>query len=200
MQADPHPRVQRRTEAVRQWCEWVSRRLLQVAGYVAPGDIGSGRAPEWRGPATEPKGSTTMAGNDLGGLLGGLLGGGGQQGGGGGGGGANILGALLGALMSKGGGGSNPLGGLLDGLTKAGLTDQTQSWVGPGENQPVTGEQVRQAVPDDALRQAAEQAGVSPEQAAEQIAQVLPGTVDQLTPNGQVPTESLADIIRKQQL
>lgn len=141
-----------------------------------------------------------MAGNDLGGLLGGLLGGGGQQGGGGGGGGTNILGALLGALMSKGGGGNNPLGGLLDGLTKAGLTDQAQSWVGPGENQPVTGEQVRQAVPDDALRQAAEQAGVSPEQAADEIAQVLPGAVDQLTPEGQVPSGSLEDIIRQQQL
>ncbi|ARX82475.1 MULTISPECIES: YidB family protein [Streptomyces] len=140
-----------------------------------------------------------MAGNDLGGLLGGLLGGG-QQGGAASGGGANILGALLGALMSKGGGGNNPLGGLLEGLTKAGLTDQTQSWVGPGENQPVTGDQVRQAVPDDALRQAAEQAGVSPEQAADQIAQVLPGAVDKLTPNGQVPSESLEDIIRQQNL
>lgn len=139
-----------------------------------------------------------MAGNDLGGLLGGLLGG--RQGGAAAGGGADILGALLGALMSRGGGGNNPLGGLLEGLTKAGLTDQTQSWVGPGENQPVTGDQVRQAVPDDALRQAAEQAGVSPEQAADQIAQVLPGTVDKLTPNGQLPSESLEEIIRKQGL
>ncbi|WJV49687.1 YidB family protein [Streptomyces flavofungini] len=140
-----------------------------------------------------------MAGNDLGGLLGGLLGGGGQQGGVASGGGGAVLGALLGALMNKNGG-NNPLGGLLEGLTKAGLTDQTQSWVGSGENQPVTGEQVRQAVPDDALRQAAEQAGVSPERAADQIAQVLPGTVDKLTPDGRMPTESLEEIIRKQGL
>lgn len=139
-----------------------------------------------------------MAGNDLGGLLGGLLGGG-RQGGAASGGGANILGALLGALMSKGGG-NNPLGGLLDGLTKAGFADQAQSWVGPGENQPVNGEQVRQAVPDDTLRQVAEQAGVSPEQAADEIAQALPGAVDQLTPDGQVPSGSLEDIIRQQQL
>ncbi|GGO57932.1 hypothetical protein GCM10012286_75920 [Streptomyces lasiicapitis] len=202
MQADPHPGVQGRTEAVRPWCGWVSRRLLQVAGRVAAGDIGRvrGPCPRGRGPATEPKGSTTMAGNDLGGLLGGLLGGGGQQGGAASGGGANILGALLGALMSKNGGGNNPLGGLLDGLTKAGLTDQAQSWVGSGDNQPVTGEQVRQAVPDDALQQAAEQAGISPEQAADQIAQVLPETVDKLTPIGAVPSGSLEDIIRQQQL
>nr|WP_037826209.1 YidB family protein [Streptomyces sp. NRRL B-1347] len=139
-----------------------------------------------------------MAGNDLGGLLGGLLGGG-QQGGGSSGGGGNILGALLGALMSKGGG-SNPLGGLLDGLTKAGLADQAQSWVGSGENQPVSGAQVKEALPDATLQQVAEDAGVSPEQAADEIAQQLPQVVDKLTPGGQVPSGSLEDIIRQQQL
>ncbi|EPH44612.1 YidB family protein [Streptomyces aurantiacus] len=138
-------------------------------------------------------------GNDLGSLLGGLLGGG-RQGGGSSGGGGNVLGALLGALMSKGGGGSNPLGGLLDGLTKAGLSDQAQSWVGTGENQSVTGAQVQQALPDHTLQQVAKDAGVSPEQAADEIAQELPTVVDKLTPNGQVPTESLEDIIRRQQL
>ncbi|MFI8932764.1 YidB family protein [Streptomyces sp. NPDC053474] len=146
----------------------------------------------------EAKG-TTMAGNDLGGLLGGLLGGG-KEGTGPSGGGANILGSLLGALMSKGGGGNNPLGGLLDGLTKAGLADQAQSWVGSGENQPVSGAQVKEALPDDTLQQVAKDAGVSPEQAADEIAQQLPQVVDKLTPSGQVPSGSLEDIIRQQQL
>ncbi|WP_055563003.1 YidB family protein [Streptomyces atriruber] len=141
-----------------------------------------------------------MAGNDLGSLLGGLLGGG-QQGGGSSGGGGNILAALLGALMSKGGaGGSNPLSGLLDGLNKAGLADQSRSWVGAGENKEVTGAQLQQALPDDTLRQVAEEAGVSPEQAANEIARVLPQAVDKLTPEGQVPSGSLEDLIRQQQL
>ncbi|WP_418952863.1 YidB family protein [Streptomyces formicae] len=158
-----------------------------------------GRPPR-RGPGPHAKGMT-MAGNDLGSLLGGLLGGG-QQGGASGGGGGNILGALLGALMSKGGGagGSNPLSGLLEGLTKAGLADQAQSWVGTGENKEVSGTQVREALPDDTLRQVAEEAGVSPEQAANEIAQVLPQAVDKLTPEGQVPSGSLEDLIRQQQL
>ncbi|MFF3646382.1 YidB family protein [Streptomyces sp. NPDC002564] len=152
------------------------------------------------GPAPHAKG-TTMAGNDLGSLLGGLLGGGQQGGSSGAGGGGNILAALLGALMSKGGAsGGNPLSGLLEGLNKAGLVDQAQSWVGTGENKEVTGEQVQQALPDDALRQAAEEAGVSPEQAANEIAQVLPQAVDKLTPEGQVPSGSLEDLIRQQQL
>ncbi|MFD9677473.1 YidB family protein, partial [Streptomyces sp. NPDC059981] len=146
-----------------------------------------------------------MAGNnDLGGLLGGLLGGGqggGQSGQGGGAG--NILGALLGALGGGGGGqggqgaggGNNPLGGLLDMLTKSGLADQAQSWLGTGDNKAVSGPEIAQALPDEALRKAAEQAGVSPEHAAEQIAQALPAAVDKLSPEGQLPSGSLEDII-----
>ncbi|MET9641306.1 YidB family protein [Streptomyces virginiae] len=146
-----------------------------------------------------------MAGNDLGGLLGGLLGGGGQ--GGGGGGGGNILGALLGALMGGGAGGAragggadNPLGGLLDMLTKSGLADQAQSWIGTGQNQSVSGAQISEALPDETLQKVAAQAGVSPEQAADEIAQALPQAVDQLTPGGEIPSGSLEDIIRQQKL
>jgi uncharacterized protein YidB (DUF937 family) len=150
-----------------------------------------------------------MAGNDLGSLLGGLLGGGRS------GGGADILGSLLGALMGGGagagaapgaagaqasGGAGNPLGGLLDMLTKSGLTDQAQSWLGTGENQPVSGAQIAEALPADTLQQVAQQSGVSPQEAADQIAQVLPQTVDKLSPTGQLPPGSLEDIIRQQNL
>ncbi|MFK0236851.1 YidB family protein [Streptomyces vinaceus] len=146
-----------------------------------------------------------MAGNDLGSLLGGLLGGGGGQAGGGGG---NILGALLGTLMGGGGaggaqaagGGSNPLGGLMDMLAKSGLADQAQSWVGTGDNKPVSGAQIAEALPDDTLRQVARQAGVSPQEAADQIAQELPTAVDKLSPAGSIPSGSLEDIIRQQNL
>ncbi|WP_330329674.1 YidB family protein [Streptomyces sp. NBC_00536] len=146
-----------------------------------------------------------MAGNDLGSLLGSLLGGGGQGGQGGGAGG--ILGALLGALGGAGAGGaqasgngSNPLGGLLDMLTKSGLADQAQSWVGTGDNKAVSGAEIAQALPDEALQQAAAQAGVSPQEAADQIAQALPQAVDKLSPSGALPTGSLEDIIKQQNL
>ncbi|MER5707982.1 YidB family protein [Streptomyces sp. NPDC042898] len=141
-----------------------------------------------------------MAGNDLGSLLGSLLGGGGQGGSGGAGG---ILGSLLGALggaKSGGADGANPLGGLLDMLTKSGLVDQAQSWVGTGENQPVSGAQIADALPDDTLQKVAADAGVSTQEAADQIAQSLPQAVDKLTPAGSVPQGSLEDIIRRQQL
>ncbi|MFJ6780155.1 YidB family protein [Streptomyces yangpuensis] len=163
-----------------------------------------GTAPSAR-PGPPAKG-TTMAGNDLGSLLGGLLGGGGGggQGGSGSGGGGNILGALLGALMGgaggaqAGGGANNPLGGLMDMLTRSGLADQAQSWIGTGENQPVSGPQISEALPDETLREVAARAGVSPEQAADQIAQSLPQAVDRLTPGGEIPSGSIEDIIRQQ--
>ncbi|MFF9149672.1 YidB family protein [Streptomyces sp. NPDC014861] len=147
-----------------------------------------------------------MAGNDLGSLLGSLLGGGDGQGGGAGG----ILGSLLGALAGGQGGGAggagaaggqNPLGGLLDMLTRSGLADQAQSWIGTGENKPVDGAQIAQALPDETLQKVAQDAGVTPQQAADEIAQSLPQAVDKLTPGGSLPQGgSLEDIIRSQKL
>ncbi|WP_371529996.1 YidB family protein [Streptomyces sp. NBC_01283] len=157
-----------------------------------------------------------MAGNDLGSLLGGLLGGGqgGQGGQAGGSGGGNVLGSLLGGLLGGGAGGAgsgggqggsgggNPLGGLMDMITKSGLVsqDQLDSWVGKGDNQPLSPDQVKQAVPDETLDKVATDAGVSRDEAADQIARQLPQAVDKLTPEGQVPTGSLEDIIREQKL
>ncbi|WP_409056868.1 YidB family protein [Streptomyces sp. SYP-A7185] len=153
-----------------------------------------------------------MAGNDLGSLLGGLLGGGqGGQGGQAGSGGGNVLGSLLGGLLGGGAGGSggqggagggNPLGGLMDMITKSGLVsqDQLDSWVGKGDNQPLSPDQVKQAVPDETLDKVATDAGVSRDEAADQIARQLPQAVDKLTPEGQVPTGSLEDIIKEQKL
>ncbi|MEU3739279.1 MULTISPECIES: YidB family protein [unclassified Streptomyces] len=155
-----------------------------------------------------------MAGNDLGSLLGGLLGGGqGGRGGAGGSGGGNVLGSLLGGLLGGGAGGTggggqggsgggNPLGGLMDMITKSGLVsqDQLDSWVGKGDNQPLSPDQVKQAVPDETLDKVATDAGVSRDEAADQIARQLPQAVDKLTPEGQVPTGSLEDIIREQKL
>ncbi|MCX4833471.1 YidB family protein [Streptomyces sp. NBC_00006] len=152
-----------------------------------------------------------MAGNDLGSLLGGLLGGGGQSGGSGGG---NILGSLLGGLLGGGAGGagtsgmgtsagSNPLGGLLEMITKSGLVDKGQldSWVGTGDNQALSPEQVKQAVPDETLDRVAGEAGVSRDEAAAQVARELPQVVDKLTPEGQVPSSgSLEDLIKQQKL
>ncbi|MFF9897460.1 YidB family protein [Streptomyces longispororuber] len=148
---------------------------------------GSG-APAPRAGPGRAKGAT-MAGNDPGGLHGGLA-----EGSGG------VLGALLGVLVHKGGVGNNPLDGLIDSFTAAGLGDRIESWVASGENQPVTGAQVRRALPGGTLEQVAAEAGVTPDQASDEIARLLPGVIDELTPDGQVPSASLEEVIRHQGL
>ncbi|MEU0970086.1 YidB family protein [Streptomyces sp. NPDC005917] len=121
-----------------------------------------------------------MAGNDLESMLGSLFRGDGKD--------AGPLSALIGALSQGQGGGS--LDGLLDTLASSGLTAQKDTRVGTGTNQPVTGNQIQQALPDDTLQQVAEQAGVSPRKAADRIAQELPQVVDRLTSDGEVRPRS----------
>jgi uncharacterized protein YidB (DUF937 family) len=130
-----------------------------------------------------------MAGHDIGDLLGDVLGGRGGTGGGG-----LLVGALLKSL-----GGDDPLGDLLAKLRAAGLGLQTRSWVGPGADQSVTGDELRQALGTDLLDRVAREVGISPAQAADDLAQALPPAVDRLTPDGEVPTAGeLEELLRRQ--
>lgn len=61
------------------------------------------------------------------------------------------------------------------------------SWIGTGENQPISGEHVEQALSTDAIAQLAGKLGIDPAQASALIAQYLPMITDKLSPNGQEP-------------
>ncbi|MFI2433979.1 YidB family protein [Streptomyces sp. NPDC018693] len=135
-----------------------------------------------------------MAGDELGMLLGGILGGRGGTASSG-----LLVGALLKALGGGEGGGDNPLGGLLETLGRAGLGDQAQSWVGGGENRSVTGDQLQRALPEEILQRVAREVGVTPAQAADDLAQALPRAVDRLTPRGELPkAATLEELVRRQ--
>jgi uncharacterized protein YidB (DUF937 family) len=82
---------------------------------------------------------------------------------------------------------SGGLQGLIWKLSRSGLGQQAQSWVGTGENQPVTGSQVREAIDARQLSAIADQAGLTPEETSDQLAKVLPVVVNQATPQGQLP-------------
>jgi uncharacterized protein YidB (DUF937 family) len=62
-----------------------------------------------------------------------------------------------------------------------------QSWISTGANQPVSGDQLSAALGSDVVGQLAGQAGVSQQEAGDQLSQLLPQIVDQLSPNGQLP-------------
>lgn len=95
---------------------------------------------------------------------------------------------LVGNLMGKMGGPQGAqLNGLLDQLSSSGLGDQVQSWVGSGDNAQVTPEQLTQALGAQQLDQVAQQTGIAPEVAAQDLASVLPQLVNAATPDGKMP-------------
>lgn len=96
--------------------------------------------------------------------------------------------SLLGQNSSVGG-----LSGLIQAFQKNGLGDIVNSWVGTGKNLPISAEQVQQGLGGDLLKQLASQAGMSPEAAGGQLANLLPGLIDKLTPDGKMPDSKLIE-------
>jgi uncharacterized protein YidB (DUF937 family) len=80
------------------------------------------------------------------------------------------------------------LGGLLSKLEQGGLGNAANSWVGSGQNQPVSPGQLGSALGPNIINSLAQRSGLSQEDLTQQLSQVLPGIVDKLTPNGRVPT------------
>ena len=103
--------------------------------------------------------------------------GGGQQGGGGN---AAMINAVAGMLGQQSGG----IGGLVQAFSQNGMAEQAQSWVGTGENMPISPDQVQSVLGGDMIANLAAQVGIPPEMASTVVAQVLPMLINQLTPNG----------------
>jgi len=97
---------------------------------------------------------------------------------------AKLLQAGMGLV---GGAGGADLSGLLSKFGGAGMQEKVDSWTGSGENQQLTAEEVKQAIPEADLQQIADEAGVSVDEAAEGLASDLPQAVDEMTPEGEVP-------------
>lgn len=97
-----------------------------------------------------------------------------------------ILMGIVGALMNNGGG----LSGILGKLQQGGLGDAAASWVGTGANQPVSADALGSALGPDLMGMIAGQLGGNQQQAAGTMAELLPGLIDKLTPQGQVPADN----------
>ncbi len=102
----------------------------------------------------------------------------GQQGGN-----ATLVSAVLQMVNNHPGG----LPGLISAFEQQGLGGVVNSWVGTGPNEPVAPQQVQNAVGDGQIEDVAAKLGISKDDASAKIAQLLPGIVDHLTPNGQAP-------------
>jgi uncharacterized protein YidB (DUF937 family) len=116
----------------------------------------------------------------LGSVMGGMMGGGssaqGAQGG------NPMIQMALQVLQQNGG-----IEGLLAKFQQAGMGQQAQSWIGTGQNMPISPDALSQIFGHGQLGQIAQQMGISPEEAAGGLSQALPHVVDQMTPGGEIP-------------
>jgi len=103
------------------------------------------------------------------GLLGGIVG-------------AGMVSVLNGVIEKHGG-----LQGVVNEFEKNGLGATVRSWVGTGPNQPISPDEVHKALGPDLLQQLSAKSGLSVQELAQKLSQVLPRAVDKLTPDGAIP-------------
>jgi len=80
------------------------------------------------------------------------------------------------------------LGDLIGKLAAGGAGQQVNSWVGPGENQPIQPGQLGSVLGGNILNELSARTGLSQQELLQQLAVVLPQLINKLTPNGRMPT------------
>jgi uncharacterized protein YidB (DUF937 family) len=176
----------------------ITMAILALLAYKGIKHFGGGQSPNVNPQANAP----AQGGGGLGDILGGLLGGGGSPGaapGGGLGGGlagglaGGGLGGLLGGLLGGSGGNtgnvlSGGLGSLLNQLQQNGQGDAAQSWVGTGPNKQISETDLASALGADDIDALTRHTGMSRNELLAGLSRELPVAVDELTPDGRMPT------------
>jgi uncharacterized protein YidB (DUF937 family) len=101
---------------------------------------------------------------------------------------SGMLESIMGILKSSESGGAE---GLLNTFKENGLGDVMSSWIGKGENLPISPEQIQQVLGSDQVQQIAEKLGISTDEASSGLSEMLPKIMDKLTPEGSLPTQDL---------
>ena len=154
--------------------------LMGLLAYKAIKHLSPGQT----NPGTTSPNVTTPAstsGGGLGGLLSGGLGG--------------LLQGPLGGLLAGGAAGSVLSGGLNDLLKQfqqGGQGDVAQSWVGTGPNKEISPNDLSKALGEDQIKTLMAHSGMSRDELIAGLSQQLPELINQLTPNGRLPTEQEA--------
>jgi uncharacterized protein YidB (DUF937 family) len=98
---------------------------------------------------------------------------------------AAVIPVVLSEVLGKGGQGG--LSAIVAKLEQAGLGDQVKSWIGNGQNLPITAEQLQQVLGSDTVKALAARFNIPIDQLAQILAQQLPVAVDHASPNGKLP-------------
>jgi uncharacterized protein YidB (DUF937 family) len=147
----------------------IAMALLGLVAYKAIKQLSPGQ----QNTVPAARGTSTAGSAPSGGGLGGMLG-------------------PLGGLLAGGAAGSVLSGGLNDLLKQfqqGGQGDVVQSWIGTGPNKSISSDLLSKVLSADQIRTLSAQSGMSPDDLIATLSQQLPELVNQLTPEGRIPTE-----------
>jgi len=96
--------------------------------------------------------------------------------------GAGMVSVINGILEQHGG-----VQGVVSEFERNGLGGTVRSWVGTGANEPISADAIQKALGPELLQKLSEKSGLSQQDLAEKLTQVLPRAVDHLTPDGVIP-------------
>ncbi len=94
-----------------------------------------------------------------------------------------VLSGVMGLLNDHPGG----VAGLAQSFEQNGLGHLMSSWIGTGENLPISAEQVKSVLGNERLAEFAAKAGISPDVASSHLAELLPRVISGLSPDGKLP-------------
>ena len=95
--------------------------------------------------------------------------------------GAEMVTVVNGIIQQHGG-----LSGVVDQFQKQGLGDTIKSWIGTGQNLPISPDQIHKVLGSDMIAQLAAKLGTTPDALAAKLSTVMPSLVDNMTPGGVV--------------
>lgn len=98
-----------------------------------------------------------------------------------------LLGMLLALIFDPRRGGFD---GFIDRLRQGGVSEQSVSWVGRGENRPIDSAQVEAALGPELLDYLARKLNVPRSTLTTALTAMLPGAIDKLTPDGVTPSQA----------
>jgi uncharacterized protein YidB (DUF937 family) len=91
---------------------------------------------------------------------------------------------LLNSFIEKQGGLQN----VVSQFEKNGFGDTMKSWISQGQNLSITADQIHQALGSDKVKELAAKLGLPADKLAELLAQHLPQAIDEVTPDGKLPS------------
>ena len=156
----------------------ITMAILALLAYKAVKHIGGGQPQTAPARVPAPSPNTVNAGLPGGGTGGGL---------------GDLLKGGLGGLLGGAAAGtviSGGLGDLLKQFQQHGQGEVADSWVGKGENKSIAPGDLGQALGIDQINALTSQTGLSRDELLSGLSQYLPGVIDQLTPEGRLPSES----------